>query len=116
MSCRLNRLSPHRRQGYVSQLDPPAATLLYFQVEFLSNKEQLQFTPTIDGKVFEGSVVKSIKEKKFAKLPYIIGCNSTEGQGLLSLNAGPNFSQGLSEEQARKGVFFPVWSMIHYRI
>lgn len=57
--------------------------------------------PAVDGKILPKTTGELVKDKAFAKVPYIIGCNNTEGDGCLSMfTPGVNFLEGITEEQA----------------
>lgn len=65
------------------------------------------FSPTVDGKVLPKRSGDLMEEKQFAKVPYIIGCNTTEGDGLLSMLT-PGFNEGFTEEQSKQALMVPV--------
>ncbi|XP_039263426.2 carboxylesterase 4A-like [Styela clava] len=69
---------------------------------------EVSFQPCYDGKVFPKSHEDMMKDAKFSKIPYIIGCNNTEGCGLLSCLGSPNFAQGITEEELNNMPFLVV--------
>ena len=71
-------------------------------------QEKVYFLPDVDGKVLPKASGDLVKEKNFAKKPYIIGCNSTEGDGLLSMLAPGDFVNGFTEEEAKMVIMTPV--------
>ncbi|XP_039263363.2 pyrethroid hydrolase Ces2e-like isoform X1 [Styela clava] len=70
--------------------------------------QRISFLPTLDGKVFCKTPEEYVNDKEFVKVPYILGCNSTEGQGILS-SSSPNFMTGIKDvEEVYKSLFTPV--------
>lgn len=64
--------------------------------------------PCVDGKVLPKATGELIKDHAFAKVPYIIGCNNTEGDGILSMfTPEVDFAKGITEEQAFESVMLP---------
>ena len=59
------------------------------------------FAPTVEGKVLPKVSSDLLTEKSFHKVPYIIGVNNTEGDGLLSMMAGGDFAKGLTVDEAK---------------
>lgn len=68
--------------------------------------------PSVDGKVLPKSTRELVNDKAFAKIPYIIGCNNTEGDGILSMfTPETNFPDGITEEQALASEMHPPVSL-----
>lgn len=58
----------------------------------------MAFDPTFDGKFIETHPTQALADGPRNKVPYIIGCNDSEGQGILTLLAHiPEFETGMSE-------------------
>ena len=70
----------------------------------ISAYQELSFFAVIkkDGKFFPQSLEDAMKSNQFAKVPYIVGVNSTEGCGILAPGRETGFDDGLSEEEAKK--------------
>lgn len=56
------------------------------------------FGPTVDGVFLPEHPEAIIKKGDFAPVPYIIGCNNTEGYGLLGMDFPPSFADGLDKK------------------
>lgn len=55
------------------------------------------FLPSVDGK-FVTKNKAGLTKDKFHSKPYIVGCNSTEVCGIMSIERPPNFIEGITEE------------------
>ena len=63
----------------------------------------VMITPiTKDGKFLPVEPATALKEGKFAKVPYIIGFNSTECMGLSAPGVDKNYKTGLNEKDAKE--------------
>ena len=61
----------------------------------------MAFDPTYDGKFIDKTPQRSLLDGPVNKVPYIIGCNDSEGQGMLTLLARiPDFQTGMKKETA----------------
>ncbi|XP_039248691.2 pyrethroid hydrolase Ces2e-like [Styela clava] len=71
--------------------------------------QKVLFVPTFDGNVFSKNPEEYVKDKDFAKIPYIIGCNKSEGHGILSVFLSPNYLTGIAEEEeVFKAIYIPL--------
>ncbi|XP_077972457.1 fatty acyl-CoA hydrolase precursor, medium chain-like [Styela clava] len=84
----------------------PADDLVEAMMSLMESGES--FCPCFDGKVFPKTPEEVLKNKDFTKVPYIIGCNNTEGQGLLSIMSSPNYMKGITEEELGQVFYIPV--------
>lgn len=66
------------------------------------------FVPIIDGKIVPKSPSEMMKEGNFAKVPYIIGVNNTEGYGVSVSFHGEAYKKGFSEELAKMSMPLPM--------
>ncbi|XP_039263382.2 liver carboxylesterase-like [Styela clava] len=66
------------------------------------------FQPYVEGKVFVKPYEEMMKDLKSSEIPYIIGCNNTEGYGLLSCFLSPNFATGMTEEELKQSPFLSL--------
>ncbi|XP_076822299.1 fatty acyl-CoA hydrolase precursor, medium chain-like [Clavelina lepadiformis] len=64
-------------------------------------KKFVSFFATVDGKFLPDLPENLLKSNQLAPVPCIIGCNNSEGQGMLALNNPPSFFEGFSEEEFR---------------
>nr|XP_039263240.1 carboxylesterase 5A-like [Styela clava] len=71
-------------------------------------RKGVSFKPTNDGKVLPETPEQMLRNKDFAKVPYIIGCNDSEGHGILHQAFIPGFAEGISEQLAKNSVTFPL--------
>lgn len=55
------------------------------------------FLPSVDGKLVTKNKA-GLTNDQFHSKPYIVGCNSTEGSGIMSVERPPNFIEGITEE------------------
>ena len=55
------------------------------------------FAPVVDGKFFT-KPLKDLARGSVNPVPYIVGCNSTEACGLLTLEQPANFKTGITKE------------------
>merc|ERR1719351_581509 len=75
------------------ELNNAVEKLIKEYVLFPAVKKDVKFLPETPEVV--------MKTGKFAKVPYIIGMNSTEGCGLLAPGRGMGFEQGFTKDQAK---------------
>nr|XP_039263908.1 carboxylesterase 5A-like [Styela clava] len=68
----------------------------------------VSFLPTVDGTVFPKTPEQMLKNRDFAKVPYIIGCNDSEGHGLLQQALIPGYAGGISKQVAKNALTFPL--------
>ncbi|XP_039254499.2 pyrethroid hydrolase Ces2e-like isoform X1 [Styela clava] len=72
--------------------------------------DELLFLPCVDGKFLVKSPEESLRDRDFDRVPYMIGCNNTEGMGIMSSSIyGKEFeNKELSEEEFTEYLYFPV--------
>lgn len=62
----------------------------------------MAFDPTFDGKFIHKSPTESLRDGPVNRVPYIIGCNDSEGHGMLTLIARtPHYETGMDEDSAK---------------
>lgn len=75
-------------------------------------KEFQYFCPIFkDGVFFPDDLRKRIESGSFSRIPYILGCNNTEGFGIIAPGRDQGFVEGLSEETAM-GILNPITAMM----
>jgi len=62
------------------------------------------FSIALDGNILKEMPETCFKQRTLARVPFIIGVNSTEAYGLLAPGQDKGFSQGLSEEDAKNAI------------
>ena len=72
------------------------------------------FLPTIDGK-FLTKNRNGLSQDKFHPVPYIVGCNNSEGCGIMSMEQPKNFSKGITEEACKEVLKGFVGNIIYVR-
>ncbi|XP_077967675.1 uncharacterized protein LOC120325781 [Styela clava] len=84
----------------------PAGDLV--KVSFELEAKGVAFTPCMDNNFFHKTPKKSLEDKDFMKVPYIIGINNTEGHGLIRLLFFANKSENLTEAEIKNFPFVPL--------
>lgn len=75
-------------------------------------KEFQYFCPIFkDGLFFPDDLRKRIESGSFSQIPYILGCNNTEGFGIIAPGRDQGFAEGLSEKTAME-ILNPIVAMI----
>ena len=62
------------------------------------------FSIALDENILKEMPEACFKQRTLAKVPFIIGVNSTEAYGLLAPGQDKGFSQGLNEEDAKNAI------------
>ena len=58
----------------------------------------MYFAPVYDGKFFPKDIATMKKQPVANNVPYIVGCNNTEGHGILTNNFPKGFKSGITKE------------------
>ncbi|XP_039267780.2 carboxylesterase 5A-like [Styela clava] len=94
----INETDPMERLNKLQNI--PAEKLV--KADFNMRMRFMAFNPTIDGVFVHEDPLKSLAYGPANKLPYIIGCNNSEGQGMLTLLARvPGFVEGMTKQAAK---------------
>ncbi|XP_077972257.1 carboxylesterase 1D-like isoform X1 [Styela clava] len=80
-----------------------AEELINASMQFTGH-EAYPFVPTEYGNVLPKTPEQFMEDKDFPKLPYIIGFNNTEGDGLLTAMLCSKYSEGLTEDESRNAM------------